>query len=155
MHIFALNNTNKFDIGETTVNCYNNLWVGGDIEYTGSLIPSSDERLKKDIRELNQKKAVELVKYIKPKTYHFTDNRQQGKSCCGFIANDFMNCEKMPEEWQNIVKEGQDGYLKFGYTMTTPLLWSALQSALNDIDDLRKEVKNLKGKSKGSKSDSN
>ena len=155
MHIFALNNTNKFDIGETTANCYNNLWVGGDIEYTGSLIPSSDERLKKDIRELNQNTSVELVKYIKPKTYHFTDNRQQGKSCCGFIANDFMNYEKMPEEWQNVVKEGQDGYLKFDYTMTTPLLWSALQSALNDIDDLKKEVKKLKGKSKGSKSDSN
>ena len=61
----------------------------------------------------------------------------------------------MPEEWQNVVKEGQDGYLKFDYTMTTPLLWSALQSALNDIDDLKKEVKKLKGKSKGSKSDSN
>ena len=55
----------------------------------------------------------------------------------------------MPEEWQNIVKEGLDGYLKFDYTMTTPLLWSALQSALNDIDDLKKEVKKLKGKGKG------
>ena len=30
--------------------------VNGDIEYTGSLIPSSDKRLKKDIKELNQKR---------------------------------------------------------------------------------------------------
>ena len=85
--------------------------VNGDIEYTGSLVPSSDKRLKKDIKELDQKKAVELVKYIVPKTYHFIDNRQEGKSCVGFIANDFMETKKMPKEWQNIVKEGKDGYL--------------------------------------------
>ena len=122
--------------------------VNGDIEYTGSLIPSSDKRLKKDIKELNQKKAVELVKYIVPKTYHFIDDRQQGKSCCGFIANDFIS-KKVPDEWQNMVKEGKDGYLKFDYTMTTPILWSALQNALNRIDKLEKEIKTLKGKGKG------
>ena len=122
--------------------------VNGDIEYTGSLIPSSDKRLKKDIKELNQKKAVELVKYIVPKTYHFIDDRQKGKSCCGFIANDFLS-KKVPDEWQNIVKEGKDGYLKFDYTSCVPILWSALQNSLNRIDKLEKEIKTLKGKGKG------
>ena len=117
--------------------------VNGDIEYTGSLIPSSDKRLKKDIKELNEKQAVNLVKYIVPKTYHFIDDRQKGKSCCGFIANDFLT-KKVPDEWQNIVKEGKDGYLKFDYTMTTPILWSALQHALNEIDKLKKEVNKMK-----------
>ena len=59
----------------------------------------------------------------------------------------------MPDEWQNLVKEGKDGYLKFDYTITTPILWSALQYALNKNDKLEKEVKALKGKGKG-KSDS-
>ena len=118
--------------------------VNGDIEYTGSLIPSSDKRLKKDIKELNQKKAVELVKYIVPKTYHFIDNRQQGKSCCGFIANDFLS-EKVPDEWQNIVKEGKDGYLKFDYTSCVPILWSALQATINEVEELKKEIKKFKG----------
>ena len=122
--------------------------VNGDIEYTGSLIPSSDKRLKKDIKELDQKKAVELVKYIVPKTYHFIDDRQQGKSCCGFIANDFLS-KKVPDEWQNIVKEGKDGYLKFDYTSCVPILWSALQHALKRIDKLEKEINRLKGKGKG------
>ena len=117
--------------------------VNGDIEYTGSLIPSSDKRLKKDIKELNQKKAVELVKYIVPKTYHFIDDRQQGKSCCGFIANDFLT-KKVPDEWQNIVKEGKDGYLKFDYTMTTPVLWSALQATINEVEELKDLVKTMK-----------
>ena len=55
----------------------------------------------------------------------------------------------MPSEWNNLVREGRDGYLKFDYSMTTPLLWSALQHALNDIDSLKKEVKKLKGQGKG------
>ena len=60
-----------------------------------------------------------------------------------------METKKMPDEWQNLVKEGKDGYLKFDYTITTPILWSALQNALNRIDKLEKEVHKLKGKGKG------
>ena len=55
----------------------------------------------------------------------------------------------MPEEWDNITFEGRDDYLRMDYGKTTPLLWSALQSALHDIDDLKKEMKKLKGKGKG------
>ena len=78
------NNLSTLDATTTGVDVY------GDLSYTGSLIPSSDKRLKKDLKEVNSKKAVELVKYIKPKTYHFIDGRQQGKSCIGVIANGFM-----------------------------------------------------------------
>ena len=142
------NNLSRLDATNTGVDVY------GDLSYTGSLIPSSDKRLKKDIKELNSKKAIELVKYIKPKTYHFVDDRLQGKSC-GFIANDFMETKKMPDEWQNLVKEGTDGYLKFDYTITTPILWSALQATINEVEKLKKEVNKLKGKGKGNRSDSN
>ena len=141
------NNLSRLDATNNGVDVY------GDLSYTGSLIPSSDKRLKKDIKELNSKKAVELVKYIKPKTYQFVDDRQQGKSCCGFIANDFMETKKMPDEWQNLVKEGKDGYLKFDYTITTPILWSAFQATINEVEKLKKEINKLKGKGKG-KSDS-
>ena len=132
------NNLSTLDATTTGVDVYD------DLSYTGSLIPSSDKRLKKDIKELNSKKAVELVKYIKPKTCHFVDGRLQGKSCCGFIANDFMETKKMPNEWQNLVKEGTDGYLKFDYTITTPILWSALQATINEVDKLKQEVNKLK-----------
>ena len=129
------NNLSTLDATTTGVDVY------GDLSYTGSLIPSSDKRLKKDIKEVNSKKAVELVKYIKPKTYHFIDDRQQGKSCVGFIANDFMETKKMPDEWQNVVKEGKDGYLKFDYTTCVPILWSALQATINEVDKLKKGSK--------------
>ena len=127
--------------------------VIGDISYTGSIGPSSDQRLKKDIKEINCKKAVELVKYIVPKTYKFIDEEKYGdRSCCGFIANDMMDYEGFPKEWSNIVREGRDGYLRFDYSMTTPLLWSALQYALNEIDEMKefframkKEMATMKG----------
>ena len=117
----STNNLSTLDATTIGVDVY------GDLSYTGSLIPSSDKRLKKDIKEVNSKKAVELIKYIKPKTYHFIDDRQQGKSCVGFIMNDFMETKKMPDEWQNVVKEGKDGYLKFDSILCVPILWSALQ----------------------------
>ena len=127
--------------------------VIGDISYTGSIGPSSDQRLKKDIKEINSKKAVELVKYIVPKTYKFIDTEKYGdRSCCGFIANDMMDCKDFPKEWSNIVREGRDGYLRFDYSMTTPLLWSALQYALNENEEMKdlfkamkKEITTMKG----------
>ena len=127
--------------------------VIGDISYTGSIGPSSDQRLKKDIKEIETKKAVELVKYIVPKTYKFIDEKKYGdRSCCGFIANGMMDYKGFPKEWNNIVREGKDGYLKFDYSMTTPVLWSALQYALNENDEMKdlfkamkKEMTTLKG----------
>ena len=50
----------------------------------------------------------------------------------------------MPDEWQNVVKEGKDGYLKFDYTTCVPILWSALQATINEVDKLKKEVSKLK-----------
>ena len=119
--------------------------VIGDISYTGSIGPSSDKRLKENIKEIETKKAVNLVKYIVPKTSSvFIDKEKYGdKNHCGFIANDFIS-DKMPDEWGNIVREGRDGYLRFDYSMTTPVLWSALQHALQEIDNLKNDINKLK-----------
>ena len=115
------------------------------LHINGALTETSDKRLKENVKEIDAKKCIELVKYIKPKTYNYIG---QSQKCVGYIADDFKT-KKMPEEWDNIIYEGKDDYLRMDYGKTTPLLWSALQSALNDIDDLKKEVKKLKGKGKG------
>ena len=64
------------------------------------------------------------------------------------VANDFLT-DKLPTEWGNIVREGRNGYLKFDYSATTSILWSALQHALKEIDELKKEVKKIKADAKG------
>ena len=119
------------------------------LHVNGASTETSDKRFKENVKEIDAKKCIELVKYIKPKTYNYIG---QSHNCVGYIADDFKT-KKMPEEWDNIIFEGRDNYLRMDYGKTTPLLWSALQSALNDIDDFKKEVKKLKGKGKG-KSDS-
>ena len=119
--------------------------VIGDISYTESIGPSSDQRLKKDIKEIDCKKAVELIKYIVPKTYKFIDKEKYGDtSHVGMVANDFLT-DKLPKEWGNIVREGRDGYLKFDYSATTSILWSALQHALNHVEKLEETMTTMKG----------
>ena len=118
--------------------------VIGDISYTGSIGPSSDQRLKKDIKEINSKKAVELVKYIVPKTYKFIDAEKYGdRRHVGMVANDFLT-DKMPSEWGNIVREGRDGCLKLDYSATTSILWSALQHTLKENDEMKDLFKAMK-----------
>ena len=136
--IIEIGTKNVFEVNDGGID------IIGDISYTGSIGPSSDKRLKEDIKDLKTEKAVELVKNIKPKTYKFINKEKYGdRSCCGFIANEMMEYKGFPKEWSNIVRQGRDGYLKFDYSMTTPLLWSALQYALNEIDKIESEKDDL------------
>ena len=104
------------------------------LHVNGASTETSDRRLKENVKEIDAKKCIELVKYIKPKTYNYIG---QSQKCVGYIANDF-EAKKMPEEWDNIIFEGKDDYLRMDYRKTTPILWSALQTALNKIDKLEK-----------------
>ena len=111
------------------------------LHVTGAVTETSDKQLKENIKEIDSNKCVEMIKYIKPKTYNFIGN---DKKCVGYIADDFKT-KKMPEEWDNIIFESKDGYLRMDYNKTTPLLWSALQNTLKRIEKLEKEIKALKG----------
>ena len=130
-----IQSTDIFKVDSSGIN------IIGDINYSGVLTDTSDKRLKEDINEIDQNKAIDLVKCIKPKTYIKKDTKRK---CIGFIANEIK--EALPDKWENIVVEGKDGYLRMDYTKTTPLLWSALQYALKEIDELKKEVKQLSRK---------
>ena len=119
------------------------------IYVNGSVGSSSDSKLKENIKEINNKECIKILKYIKPKTFNFKGKEQ---SELGFIADDWLKAD-LPKEWQNLVWMGKDDYMRMDYAKTTPIIWSALQTALNKIDKLEKEIKALKGKGKG-KSDS-
>ena len=110
------------------------------LHVNGASTETSDKRLKENVKEIDSKKCIELVKYIKPKTYNYIG---QSQKCIGYIADDFKT-KKMPEEWDNVVFEGKDDYLRMDYRKTRPILWSALQYALNKIDKLEKEVAKLR-----------
>ena len=114
------------------------------LHVNGASTETSDKRLKENIKEIDVKKCVDAVKYIKPKTYNYKGN---DRKCVGYVADDFLT-KKMPDEWDNIIYKSEDDYLRMDYGKTTPIIWSALQYALNKIEKLEKEVKALKGKKK-------
>ena len=118
----------------------NGIDIIGDVNYSGVFTDTSDKRLKDNIREIDQKEAIDIVKYIKPRTYIKKDRKRKS---LGFIANDMK--EVLPDEWDNIVMDGKDGYLRMDYTKTTPILWSALQHLLKENEEMKKSVAYLKG----------
>ena len=111
----------------------------------GTLDNSSDVRLKENIKEVNNKTFVDMVKYIKPKEFKYIDKDEKH---IGFIADDVLN-SKMPKHWHNIVHKGSEGYLRMDYSKMVAPLWGCVQSLLSEVEDLKKEVKKLKGKGKG------
>ena len=67
--IIEIGTKNVFEVNDGGID------VIGNISYTGSVGPSSDKRLKENIRELNRNKAVDLIKYVVPKTYNYIDKK--------------------------------------------------------------------------------
>ena len=59
----------------------------------GTLDNSSDVRLKENIKEVNNKTFVDVVKYIKPKEFKYIDKDEKH---IGLIADDVLN-SKMPK----------------------------------------------------------
>ena len=143
VHIFALNGTNKFDIGETTANCYGNFWVGGDVSYTGSIGQVSDFNLKENIKELDTKKCLDVVKYIKAKSFNY---KGKDKKRIGFVAQDWQHT-KIPEEYDIAFKtDANEEYLKVDYSKTAVILYGAFQELVKEITQLKAEITKLKGK---------
>ena len=56
------------------------------LHVNGASTETSDRRLKENVKETDTKKCIELVKYIKPKTYNYIG---QSQKCVGYLADDF------------------------------------------------------------------
>ena len=120
------------------------------IYVNGSVGSSSDSKLKENIREINNKDCVKLVKYIKPKTFNFKGKKQ---SELGFVADDWMKAD-MPKEWENLVWMGKDDYMRMDYAKTNVILWGCVQSLISEITGLKGEMTKMKKKIKNKDSES-
>ena len=86
------NNLSRLDTTNTGRDVYGILTTTGNAEIGGNvtcvaLTETSDSKLKENIKEANTKECYKAVKYIKPKTYNFT-NDEGKKSHIGFVADD-------------------------------------------------------------------
>ena len=116
------------------------------LHVNGTATETSDERLKENIKEVSSKTCYDVVKYIKPKEFNFKGKEERE---IGFIAQDVPN-SKMPKHWSNLLmKDSDNEYLRLNYIKMNVVLWSAVQELMKEVDDLKTDIKKIKGKGKG------
>ena len=82
----------------TTVSSQNSTWsnvsayFNNDITVDGTIIITSDKRIKKNIKNINKNKSLNLISKINPKSFNYIDFIDKGtKNNYGFIAQDIKN----------------------------------------------------------------
>ena len=117
----------------------------GGVFIDGTFGYSSDFSLKDNIKEINSKKCYEIIKYVKPKTFNFTHlNEKKNKvNHIGYIAQDVESV--IPKEWDGIITTDSRGHKRLDYCKTAVITHGALQHLMKEVEDLKKEVKKLKG----------
>ena len=101
-----------------TIYCQNPPWS----EYDP--YDDSDERLKKNIEDINGVDALAFILALNPKSYTF---RKDGRDALGFVAQDIQATMKRLKVSYPLVREKEDGYLALNYQNLLALIVSAIQ----------------------------
>ena len=134
-----------FYFGDTTAGNEVLEITAGGVYIDGTFAYSSDFTLKENIKEIDSKKCYEIVKYVKPKTFNFAHlNEEKNKvNHIGYIAQDVESV--IPQEWEGIITTDNKGHKRLDYCKTAVITHGALQHLIKEVEDLKKEVKKLKG----------
>lgn len=119
-------------------------WGGGlatnDICASGikysTLVNRSDERLKKDIKSLNDMDAIEKIKQLRPVSYYWKDPKLGNALHFGFIA------QEVEKVFPNLVATGSDAEQtkSVNYVELIPVLMEALIQQQKTIDELKAKL---------------
>ncbi len=131
-------------LGVARVPATNDLEVNGSTASkatSGDWASNSDERLKKDINNLNNKEMLGLILSMRPVTYEWNDdktyyNRPLGIQY-GFIAQDLQKL--LPE----MVEADNDGFLQTAYGTYDPMIVAAIQEQQMQIEKLNNKIQLL------------
>ena len=122
-------------------------YFNGDLQYTGTLNPPSDKKLKRNISEVDH--ALDYVMNLTPKSYEYdqekykTMNLAKGKQF-GFVAQEVQ--EIFPNLVKNNVHAGTDKsveqveYLGVNYIGLIPILTRAMQELFEEKEELKQQV---------------
>lgn len=104
-----------------TIYCANPPWT--------SIYDDSDERLKKNIEDIDGKNAMKFILALDPKSYTF---RKDGRDALGFIAQDIKKTMKELHVSYPLIKENENGMLSLNYTNLIALIVAAIQEIAGD-----------------------
>jgi hypothetical protein len=103
--------------------------INNDLIVTGSIYNSSDERLKNNIKEIDENDINSLFT-LNP--IHFKYKKDTKKSHYGFLAQDV---EKVFPE---LVENNNDGYKSVNYQEIIPVMLAKMKMMQSEIDELKK-----------------
>ena len=127
----------------TDVRMLASLVIDMDCQVKGTLITSSDSRIKDQVEDLDDNVCVNIIKAVKPKSY-IKNNISNAQRECGFIAQDIQT--QLTSECSNLVKEMSDD--DFGsiygidYGRLTTLLWGTCRNLLSRVEALETALSN-------------
>lgn len=105
------------------------LEVSGSIKASGTIIQSSDRRLKEDIRPIAH--GLDKVEQLLGVNYKLIGTE---KDDAGFIAQDIL--EIIPE----VVSEDNKGYLSVNYNGVIPYLVEAIKDLKQELEEIKRQL---------------
>ena len=109
--------------------------VSGSIRASGTVVQSSDIRLKENIKNIGN--ASDKLERISGVYFNWRDSK---KAAVGVIAQEVQ--EVLPE----VVSEDNKGYLNVDYGGIVPLLIETVKEQKSTIENLEKRISQLEGK---------
>jgi hypothetical protein len=116
-----------------------NLVVAGAITAGGDITAFSDSRIKEDIQVIDN--ALEKVQGIRGVTFNRKDTSDKSKRHAGVIAQEVL--EVLPEV---VNKDKDTGLYNVAYGNIVALLIEGMKEQQSQIEELKKEIKELKNK---------
>lgn len=111
---------------------------------SSGLTNSSDERLKSDIKDMDDK-YVQIADKLKPKTFKYKDDNS-AKTNMGFVAQDLETIiSELGIESDSFAPLGKDKeeYMGINYIQLIPILWAKVQQLSEEIEKLKSEKEDL------------
>ena len=136
--------TSSIGIGKIATT--NNLEVEGNASKTtaGSWLANSDERLKKDINQINSKEILEKMLKLKGVTFNWNDNVTGSKR--PVVLQYGFTAQNIKEVFPILVEEDSQGYLQTPYGTYDAMLIECIRELKNQIDLQQSIIENLKNK---------
>lgn len=139
-YIGTSSSSDKFNIYNSAVGDIMSIQGNGNVLVGGSVVHSSDRRLKKDIANISY--GLKEILLLQPKEYNWRNKEQTAKSL-GLIAQDVQPIIS------NIVHQNEDAQktLSVSYTELIPVLVKAIQEQQDIIDKQEIKIKELTAES--------
>ena len=133
-------------ISGTYVTKYDNNGTLYDAQFVQT---SSDIRLKKNIKDINYNNLKCFFKELRPIEFNYKKQKEEIKeqttNFFGLIAQEAQFVFDKYLQNTNIVETKEDGYMSIDYYRFIGLLIPAVKDLYTQIDDLKDEIKRLKG----------